>query len=153
MEQYISGNLTYCPPGINVLDIWINHGFSKCFIETVSNGTVAIFLLIFGSIQLNIYRKYATPRPDSQLRASYLYELQLCLHLLVMLSPIARLIFQIYFDGEHVYGYMVRFSILGLKFPFSPQNRERLTSKPCFLLCFRYSLAFLRQLRIFMLSY
>lgn len=126
MEKYISGNITYCPPGINILDIWINHGFSKCFIETVSNGTVAIFLLIFGTIQLNIYRKYGTPRPDRQLRTSILYELQLFLHLAVILSPIGRLVFQILYDGEHVYGYMVRFSIRGLK--FSAQHRERLTS-------------------------
>lgn len=99
---------SYCPPGISFLDVWIDHGFSKCFIETVSNGSVCAFLLIFGSLQLYIYKKYAIEISEDTLRRSCLYKLQLFLHIFVPLIAIVRFILQAtILDDKTVYGYMV----------------------------------------------
>ena len=42
-------------------DIWINHGVSICFLDTITSSVTLGFILIFGITQLLFYRKYATP--------------------------------------------------------------------------------------------
>jgi hypothetical protein len=43
-----------------VADIWINHGVSNCFLETVASSITLGFILVFGITQLFFYKKYAT---------------------------------------------------------------------------------------------
>ncbi|XP_044741155.1 ATP-binding cassette sub-family B member 6 [Chrysoperla carnea] len=128
---------SYCPPGISFLDIWIDHGFSKCFIETVSNGSVCAFLLIFGSLQLYIYKKYATEISENTLRRSCLYKLQLFLHIFVPLIAIVRFILQAtILDDKTVYGYMILTLVLNIfMYPYallilSKERRFMLPSVP-----------------------
>lgn len=98
----------YCPPNITLSDIWINHGVSHCFMDTVSSGVIGGFILIFGIVQLIIYKKYSTPIDARRLRPSFLYKLQLFLMLLLPVLSAVRLDlrWQVY-DGSPVYGFMV----------------------------------------------
>lgn len=51
--------MKFCPENETFSQIWVDHGVSQCFMETVTTSIVFGFILVFGSIQLHIYRKYA----------------------------------------------------------------------------------------------
>lgn len=102
--------MLYCPPNITFTQIWINHGISHCFMDTVGTSVCAAVIFIFGFIQLYMYRKYAVRVTEpSFLVKSRLYGLQL---VLLGFFPILQLVrfflnTRIYVDSA-VYGYMVR---------------------------------------------
>lgn len=102
-------NLSYCPPNVTIFDIWVNHGLSHCFIDTVSSSVLAGFIVIFGTIQLIMYRKYATPIEDStQISRSKLYYLQIFLLTVIPSLSILRFILESFlFPDAHLYGYTV----------------------------------------------
>lgn len=102
-------HIEYCPDNITLSDIWINHGLSHCFADTVSSSVLAGYMLIFGIFQLFMYRKYATPIEDpSQISSSKLYYFQVLLLLFVPILSVVRLILESFvFDDAHVYGYTV----------------------------------------------
>lgn len=106
-------NLEYCPPNVTIHDIWLNHGLSHCFFDTVSSSVIAAFIVIFGSMQLVMYRRYATPIEDSsQIATSKLYYLQLFLMSLLPLLSVLRFILESFvFPDAHLYGYTVTFDI------------------------------------------
>ena len=79
--------MRFCPPNITLSDIWINHGVSTCFLETVTSSIVASFILIFGIVELVFYRKYGT-RIDNLTR-NKMYMFQVVSH--IMLIVIAGL--------------------------------------------------------------
>lgn len=101
--------MDFCPPNVTVLDVWLNDGLSHCFIDTISSAIISGFLLVFGTIQLFIYRKYGTANEDVQ--PTRLFTFQLCLHLFVPVLALTRFMLQATaYDGSHtIYGYMVRF--------------------------------------------
>lgn len=100
--------MLYCPPNVTLSEIWINHGISHCFMDTVGPAVCGGFLFLFGGIQLLIYRKYATPKDPTQISKSRLYALQLFLLLFVSVLALLRFLLnaRIYTDSA-VYGYMV----------------------------------------------
>lgn len=113
-----------CPPNITIHNIWINHGVSQCFLDTLSSSIMAGFILFFGTIQLIIYRKHATRVESVRLRSSMLYKLQHFLLLLMAVATMARLYVQFkYFGGIQIYGYMVNilsiFHFCSNKIPFN----------------------------------
>ncbi len=75
--------MRYCPPNITISDIWLNHGVSPCFLETVTSSIVAGFILIFGIVELLFYRKYAT-RIDN-LSRNKMYMFQVASHVILIL--------------------------------------------------------------------
>lgn len=101
--------IAYCPPNVTLSEIWTKNGISHCFVDTVSTSVIAGFLLVFGSLQLLMYRKYATLVDDiQQIRKSKLYNLQIFLSLLVPLLALIRFILQsTFYDGGKIYGFMV----------------------------------------------
>lgn len=102
-------NISYCPENVTIHDIWINHGLSHCFLDTVSSSVIAGFIFIFGTIQLCIYRKYATPIEDlTQISNSKLYYLQMFLLTLVPALSVVRFILESFvFPDAQLYGYTV----------------------------------------------
>lgn len=102
-------HIEYCPDNITIHDIWINHGLSHCFLDTVTSSVIAGFIFIFGAIQLWVYRKYATPVEDySQISTSKLYCLQMFLLCLVPGLSVLRFILESFvFADARVYGYTV----------------------------------------------
>lgn len=103
-------NLSFCPANVSIHDIWVDHGISHCFLDTVSSSVLAGFIMIFGTIQLLMYRKYATPIEDlSQISTSKLYYLQLFLLMLIPVLSVLRFILESFlFPDAHLYGYTVR---------------------------------------------
>lgn len=101
--------LDYCPPNITLNVIWTNHGVSHCFMDTVLSAVLAGFIFIFGTIQLLMYKRYATHIEDpNQISVSKLYGFQLFLLLLVPVLSIVRFALEAtFFAGAKVYGYMV----------------------------------------------
>lgn len=104
--------MKYCPSNITFTDIWINHGMSKCFMDTICTSIISLYLIIFGSIQLWMYRKYGTDADENALPKSKLYNLQKIVLYFVPFLSILRIILQAtILDDGIVYGYMVRIGI------------------------------------------
>lgn len=102
---------SYCPPNITFTDIWVQHGMSKCFMDTVSTSIISLYLLIFGTIQLWIYRKYGTETNAVLLPKSKLYIGQKFFLYFVPILSVIRIILQgTILDDKKIYGYMVRIS-------------------------------------------
>lgn len=106
--------MEYCPPNVTLSIIWTNHGLSHCFMDTVSSSVIAGFIFIFGTIQLLMYRKYATRIEDAnQIAVSKLYNFQIFLLLFVPLLATVRFVLEAaYYKDAHIYGYMVRLRFL-----------------------------------------
>ena len=116
--------MLYCPPNVTLSQIWINHGISHCFMDTVGPSIYAGFLLLFGTIQLLMYRKYGSRITDpTQISKSRLYALQLLLLCLLPLLALIRFLLnaRVYGNGS-VYGYMA--SILRKRFIIEILNYE-----------------------------
>lgn len=98
----------FCPPNVTIGEIWINHGISHCFMDTVSSSVIGGFIFIFGIAQLILYKKYATRIDFRRLRPSFLYKFQIFLMLLLGVLSAVRLDLRWkYYDGHEVYGFMV----------------------------------------------
>lgn len=105
--------MLYCPPNVTLSDIWINHGTSQCFMETVSNSVIAGFLLIAGTIQLCMYRKYGTEVSPNQLTKSKMYYTQIFFTLFIPLLEVVRFSLQAtVLNDKQIYGYMVSTTLL-----------------------------------------
>ncbi|XP_033222968.1 ATP-binding cassette sub-family B member 6, mitochondrial [Belonocnema kinseyi] len=112
---------TFCPPNITFNEIWVNHGMSKCFMDTVSTTILSMYIIIFGSFQLWMYRQYGTNINPNVLPKSKLYNLQkFCLYFVPILS-VARIVLQAtLLDDRTVYGYMLLTTILTMiSYPYS----------------------------------
>ena len=56
----------YCPPNETINEYWIDHGMNICFLETVTSSSIAGFILIFGTIQLLLYRRHGSRLLDGE---------------------------------------------------------------------------------------
>ena len=100
--------MRYCPENVTITDIWLNHGVSECFMDTVSYSSFTAYLVLFGSLQMWMYRRYGSRVSDLSLPKSSLYILQMTLTFLLSLIAIIRFILQIFlFSDKVLYGYMV----------------------------------------------
>nr|XP_026499703.1 ATP-binding cassette sub-family B member 6, mitochondrial [Vanessa tameamea]XP_026499704.1 ATP-binding cassette sub-family B member 6, mitochondrial [Vanessa tameamea] len=111
--------MEYCPPNVTLGEIWIDHGISQCFMETVSAAVIGGFLLVFGTIQIVMYKRYATEVID--VRSSKLFLVQLFFTLFVPVLAVVRFLLQSFvFKGGHIYGYMILALVVNLiVFPLS----------------------------------
>ncbi|XP_045448381.1 ATP-binding cassette sub-family B member 6 [Melitaea cinxia] len=111
--------MEYCPPNVTLSEIWIDHGISQCFMETVSAAIIGGFLLVFGIIQVVMYKRYATEVVD--VRSSKLFYVQLFFTLFVPVLAVLRFLLQAFvFKGGHLYGYMILALVVNLVvFPLS----------------------------------
>ncbi|XP_060533810.1 ATP-binding cassette sub-family B member 6 [Cylas formicarius] len=101
-------NFTYCPPNVSIWNVWVNHGTSQCFMETFSSSLIAGFILLAGTIQLFIYRKYGTEISPNYLPSSKLFRFQLLLIILLPIFELLRFILKAtILDDKTVYGYMI----------------------------------------------
>lgn len=101
--------MLYCPPNVTLSEVWIDHGTSQCFMDTVSSSVIAGFLLMAGTVQLCMYRKYGTEVSANQLSRSKLYYLQIFFTLFVPILEVVRFVLQAtVLNDKQVYGYMVR---------------------------------------------
>lgn len=100
--------IDYCPPNVTIHDIWVNHGLSHCFYDTVASSVLVSFIFFFGTMQLIMYYKYATRIDISQSVTSKLYYLQLVMISTLPLLSVTRFILEGFiFVDAHLYGYTV----------------------------------------------
>ena len=92
----------YCPPNITFSDIWVVHGVSHCFLDTVTSSTYGLFLLLFGLGQWLMYRRFATLSEDFIRSKSHLLRLQLALSAVMPLLAVLQLILLATIIGKFV---------------------------------------------------
>ncbi|KFB46836.1 hypothetical protein ZHAS_00014839 [Anopheles sinensis] len=98
----------YCPNDTSMDVIWFNHGVSQCFMDTVAMASIGGFMLLFGTLQLVMYRRYATEINPLQIGKSRMYNFQLFLLVLLPLLTTVRFVLEGFvFDGAQVYGFMI----------------------------------------------
>lgn len=98
--------MEYCPPNVTLNEVWVDHGISQCFMETVSSTIIGLFILVFGSTQIVMYKRYATEVMD--VRPSKLFAVQIFFTLFIPFMAIIRFFLQaFFFEGGQIYGYMV----------------------------------------------
>jgi len=114
-------DMEYCPPNVTLGEVWINHGISQCFMETLTVSITAGILLLFGSAQLWMYTKYGTQLTQSSLLHSKLYYAQIFITLLLPVLAVVRFILQAtLLNGGLISGYMILSLVLTITmFPFS----------------------------------
>ncbi|XP_063624102.1 ATP-binding cassette sub-family B member 6 isoform X1 [Cydia splendana] len=111
--------MEYCPPNVTLGEIWVDHGISQCFMETASAVFIGGFLLVFGLIQVIMYKRYATEVMD--VRSSRLFCVQILFTLFVPVLAVARFLLQAFvFKGGQIYGYMILAMVITVvMFPLS----------------------------------
>ncbi|XP_052869257.1 ATP-binding cassette sub-family B member 6 [Anopheles cruzii] len=111
----------YCPNDTSMDVVWFNHGVSQCFMDTVAMGTIGGFMLLFGTMQLIMYRRYATEVYPHLIRKSGLYNFQLFLLVLLTLLTQVRFVLEGFvFDGAQVYGFMIlSLAVALVAYPYS----------------------------------
>ncbi|KAK4322985.1 hypothetical protein Pmani_006291 [Petrolisthes manimaculis] len=108
LQPQVPSIMMYCPPNITFSHIWVDHGISHCFLDTVSAVIYSTFLLIFGLGQWVMYRRYATPTDQYLQPKSMLFGIQVVLSLLMVVMVSLRFILQATVIGDHtIYGYMI----------------------------------------------
>ncbi|KDR08849.1 ATP-binding cassette sub-family B member 6, mitochondrial isoform X3 [Zootermopsis nevadensis] len=113
--------MLYCPPNVTLGEVWINNGTSQCFMETLTVSITAGILLLFGSAQFWMYKKYGTRVAQLSLPRSKLYYAQIFITFLLPILAVVRFILQAtVLKGGFVYGYMILSLLLTIAmFPFS----------------------------------
>uniref|UniRef100_A0A1Q3FI81 ATP-binding cassette sub-family B member 6 n=2 Tax=Culex tarsalis TaxID=7177 RepID=A0A1Q3FI81_CULTA len=113
--------LQYCPTNVSMAVIWSNHGISQCFLDTVSAGVIGGFLLLFGTIQLVMYRRYGTENSPAQIGRSRMYNFQVFLLALLPVLAVVRFVLEGFvFEGAQVYGFMiVSLAVTLFMYPYS----------------------------------
>lgn len=102
----------YCPPNVTLYHPWVNHGLTRCFLDTVSTSVITGFLILFGTIESIIYRKYGTPIQPRSWRRSKLFIVQIMAAMILTLLPIVECFVQIYLVHDGVlYGYLILYTL------------------------------------------
>lgn len=109
MAAAVASNLTYCPPNITLSVIWINHGVSKCFLDTITASVTLGFILILGITQLFFYKKYATPVVNTQQK--FWFKLQVFAHVFLVVLAIANFIMISVLPERQIYGFEILYLI------------------------------------------
>lgn len=118
--------MLYCPPNVTLSEVWINHGVSECFMNTISTPIIAGFLFVAGTAQLCMYRKYGTEVSPNQLSRSKLYYTQIFFTLFVPVLEIVRFALQAtILNDKQIYGYMVSVNFISLYLCYLPRVHYR----------------------------
>uniref|UniRef100_A0A0A9YUP4 ATP-binding cassette sub-family B member 6 n=1 Tax=Lygus hesperus TaxID=30085 RepID=A0A0A9YUP4_LYGHE len=113
--------MLYCNPNETFSGIWYNHGISNCFMDTITATGLFGYLLIFGSFQLWMYRKYGSPVASHSLSTPWLFVVQILLTLSLSALAVFNFLFTtVVLNGGVIYGYMVVYMVLTVVvYPFS----------------------------------
>lgn len=108
MESFVQ----YCPPNITLNHPWVNHGLTRCFLDTVSTSIITGFLILFGSIESIVYRKYGSPIQSRSGQRSKLFILQIMAAIILTILPVVECVVQLYLVHNGVlYGYLLLYTI------------------------------------------
>ncbi|CAI6347440.1 unnamed protein product [Macrosiphum euphorbiae] len=109
----------FCPNGSSI-DLWVNKT-SECFVETTVAGSLAAYMILFGTAQCSMYRKYSTPLSQAAIPQSRLYYVQMIITFLLPLLAVAKFFLDIHIIQHGVvYGYQaVYMLVMVFVFPLS----------------------------------
>ena len=100
--------MKYCCVRSSLDHPWVHDGLSPCFLDTLTSGLLLSFMLIFGSTQILVYRRYSTQVPKHLRPNSHLFHIQVLLHVCLPLLAITRLILQAtVITPKHLLGHQV----------------------------------------------
>lgn len=111
----------FCPNG-SLVDLWVSDKMSECFLDTAAAGVLTVFMVLFGTAQCSVYRKYSTPLSQAAIPQSKLYYAQMIITFLIPLLAVIKFFVEVYiFQMGVVYGYQVRiyFSITYARAPIN----------------------------------
>lgn len=104
--------IEYCPPNITLSHPWVNHGLTRCFLDTVSTSIITGFFIIFGSIESLIYKKYGTPIQPRPWQRSKLLVVQVMVALILTVLPLIECFVQLYLVHNGIlYGYLILYTV------------------------------------------
>lgn len=96
----------FCPNDSSI-DLWVNKT-SECFVETTVAGSLAVYMILFGTAQCSMYRKYSTPLSQAAIPQSRLYYVQMIITFLLPLLAVAKFFIDVHIiQLGVVYGYQV----------------------------------------------
>ncbi|XP_066149342.1 ATP-binding cassette sub-family B member 6 isoform X2 [Euwallacea fornicatus] len=113
MDRSNHSNYSYCPPNASIWQIHVDNGINPCFMDSLTSTIIAGFILLAGTIQLYIYRKYGNEVSPNHLTKSKLYILQMLLTIFIPVLDGIRFILSVtIFENSAIYGYMVTTLVL-----------------------------------------
>lgn len=100
----------FCPNGSFFYE-WKEGTNSECFVDTGVASIISIFMIIFGTAQWSVYRKYSTPLSQAVIPQSKLYCIQMIITLLLPILSVAKFFVDVYLlQNGVIYGFQVSFS-------------------------------------------
>ena len=85
---------SFCGNHSSLVEPWLHHGISQCFLETVGTSVLLGIIMVFGGLQLLMYWKYSTKVEREFRPQSFLYVLQIFLTVILPVQYIVRVVFQ-----------------------------------------------------------
>ncbi|XP_050524604.1 ATP-binding cassette sub-family B member 6 [Daktulosphaira vitifoliae] len=110
----------FCPNG-SIFDLWVRDTSSECFVDTTAASILSVFMIIFGTAQCSVYKKYSTPLSEAVIPQSKLYYLQMSITFILPLLSITKFLVDVYFfQSGVIYGYQaVYLVVIIFVFPLS----------------------------------
>lgn len=97
----------FCPNG-SLVDSWVSDKMSKCVLDTTTAGVLTVFMVLFGTAQCSVYRKYSTPLSQAAIPQSKLYYAQMIITFIIPLLEVIKFFVDVYiFQMGVVHGYQV----------------------------------------------
>lgn len=107
--------MKFCGPNGTLGTPWTRNGFSRCFIETVSHSIIFGVMVIFGSIQIAMYRRYSTPLERNLFPKSIFYKIQVLAIVLMSLQGPTRLLLQLYLiEPKQIFVYQILVAVFSM---------------------------------------
>lgn len=103
--------MDYCPPNRTLSDIWIDNGFSGCFLLTVTGSILSGLMLFFGIAEMRMYCKFGSPVDEGLKTHSKLYWIQMLSGVILILLPIVQIGLAGFNVTEMLYGYLLFFGV------------------------------------------
>ncbi|XP_070564941.1 ATP-binding cassette sub-family B member 6-like [Ptychodera flava] len=98
---------SYCSNNTSLSDVWIQHGISHCFLDTLISSLLFGFILIFGGTQILIYRKRSVPLDVQFQPKPHWYYVQVTLTVVIALQYLLRILLEINVIHDPVFIYNI----------------------------------------------
>lgn len=138
--EYKHRIMLFCPPNTTFTDFW-DDGVSQCFMETVSSLVLLSFLLVFGTIQMVIYWRYAMLNSTFTRNAcTCMYKFQVFLLIFFPTLVASRFVLMSFvYENHQILGYLVSWFTTRLQRCFTASTFQLLTTS---LTVFNYMFIF-----------
>nr|XP_054767033.1 ATP-binding cassette sub-family B member 6-like [Lytechinus pictus] len=88
----------FCPENSSLVPIWVNHGLSRCFMETLISSVMFFIVVVLGGIQILVFWKRALRRTRRFRTNPFWFRLQIFLSIAMITQYILRIVMYAVFD-------------------------------------------------------